>query len=168
MIHKLEIKIVGRNNNSLRCAVQFSCSVLSDSLQPHGLQHARPHCPSPTPGACSNSYPSSRWCHPTISSSLIPFSSRLQSFPASVFSNESILRISGQSVGVSASASLLPMNIQDWFPLGWTGWIFLQSKNSQESFPTPQFKNTNSSVLSFLYSLSLTSIHDYWKNHSFD
>ena len=93
MIHKLEIKIVGRNNNSLRCAVQFSCSVLSDSLQPHGLQHARPPCPSPTPRVYSHLCPLRQWYHPTISFSVVPSSSRLQSFPASVFSSESVLLI---------------------------------------------------------------------------
>ena len=85
-----------------------------------------------------------------------------------VFSNESALRIRCQSIGVSASASILPMNIQDWFPLGWTGWISLSPRDSQESSPTPQFKSINSLALSFLYSPTLTSIHDYWKSHSFD
>ena len=103
-------------------SVQFSQSVVSDSLQTHGLQHTRPPCPSPVPGAYSNSCPSSRWCHPTISSSVVPFSSRLQSFSASGSFQISQFFISGgQSIGVSASASVLPMNIQDWFPLGWTG-----------------------------------------------
>ena len=103
---------------------QFSHSVVSDSLQPHESQHARPPCPSPTPGVHSNSCPSSWWCHPVISSSVIPFSSRLQSFLASGSVQMSQLFASGgQSIGVSASASVLPMNIQDWFPLGWTGWI---------------------------------------------
>ena len=110
-------------------SVQFSCSVLSDSLWPHGLQHARLRCPSPTPGAYSNSCPLNRWCHPTISSSVIPFSSCLQSFPASGSFSMSQFFISwGQSIGVSASPLVLPMNIQDWFPLGWTAWISLQSK----------------------------------------
>ena len=107
-------------------SVQFSCSVMSKSLQPHELQHARPPCPSPTPEVYSNSRPSSQWCHPTVSSSVIPFSSRLQSFPASGSIPMSQFSASGgQSIGVSASASVLPMNIQDWFPLGWTGRIFL-------------------------------------------
>ena len=110
-------------------SVQFSCSVMSESLWPHGLQHARLPCPSPTPGACSNSCPLSRWCHPSISSSVIPFFSCLQSFPASgSFAMSQFFTSGGQSIGVSASASVLPMNIQDWFPLGWTGWISLQSK----------------------------------------
>ena len=110
-------------------SVQLSCSVVSDSLWTHGLQHARPPCPSPTPRACSNSYPLSWWCHPTISSSVILFSSHLQSFPASgSFPMSQFLTSGGQSTGVSASASVLPNNIQDWFPLGWTGWISLPSK----------------------------------------
>ena len=141
-------------------SVQLSHSVVSDSLRPHGLQHAIPPCPSPTTGAYSNSRPLSRGCHPTISSSVVPFSSWLQSFSASgSFPMSQFFASGGQSTGVSASASVLPVNIQDWFPLGWTGWI---------SFPTPQFKSINSSVLSFLYSPTLTSIHDCWKNHSFD
>ena len=116
-------------------SVQFSCSVMSNSLQLHELQHARPPCPSPTPGACSNSCPSSRWCHPTISPSVIPFSSSLQSFPASESSPVSQLFASGgQSTGASASASVLLMNIQDWFPLRLTGWISLQSKGLSRVF----------------------------------
>ena len=128
---------------------------MSDSLRPHGLQHARPPCPSPTPGACSNSCPSNQWCHPAISSSVVPFSSCLQSFPASgSFQMGQFFTSGGQSIGVSISASVLPMNIQDWFPLGWTGWIFLQSRDSQESSPTPQFKSINSLVLSLMVQLS--------------
>ena len=110
-------------------SIQFSHSVMSDSLQPHGLQHTRPPCPWPTPGVYPNSCPLSRWYHPTISSSAIPFSSCLQSFPASGFFQMSQFFESGcQSIGVSASTWVLPMNIQDWFPSGWTGWISLQSK----------------------------------------
>ena len=110
-------------------SVQFSSSVVSDSLWPHELQHARPPCPSPTPGAYSNSCSLSRWCHLTISSSVIPFSSHLQSFPASEsFPLSQFFASGGQSIGVSALASVLPVNIQDWFPLGWTGWISLLSK----------------------------------------
>ena len=109
-------------------SVQFSHLVVSDSLCPHGLQHARLPCPSPTPGVHSNSYPLSRWCHPTISYSVVPFSSCPQSFPASgSFPVSQFFTTGGQSIGVSASASVLPVNIQDWFPLGWTGWISLQS-----------------------------------------
>ena len=118
-------------------SVQFSHSVLSDSLQPHGLQHARPTCPSPTPGAYSNSCPLSSWCHPTISSSVVPFSSCLQSFPASgSFTMSQLFTSGGQSIGVSASASAsdLQVNIQDWFPLGWTNWILLQSKGLSRVF----------------------------------
>ena len=109
--------------------VQFSCSVMFNSLGPHGLQHARLSCPSPTPRACSNSCPSSQWRHPTISFSVIPFSSCLQSFPASgSFLISQFFSSGGQSIGVSRSALVLPMKIQDWFPLGSTGWISLQSK----------------------------------------
>ena len=116
-------------------SVQFSHSVMSDSLQPHGLQHPRLLCPSPTPRAYTNSCPSSRWCHPTISSSVIPFSSTLQSFPTSGSSQMSHLFASdGQSIGVSASTSALAMNTQDWSPLGWTGWISLQSKGLSRVF----------------------------------
>ena len=115
---------------------QFCRSVMSDSLQSRGLQHIRSPCPS-TPGVHSNSDPLSQWCHPTISSSAIPFSSCLQSFPASrSFQNKSQSFASGgQSIGVSASASVLPTNIQDWFPLGWTGCISLQSKVLSRVFP---------------------------------
>ena len=115
--------------------VQFSCSVGSDALRPHGLQHARLPCPSPTPGAYSNSCSLSQRCHPTISTSVIPFSSHLQSFPASgSFQTSQIFASSGQSIGISASASVLPMNIQDWLPLGWTSWISLQSKGLSRVF----------------------------------
>ena len=109
--------------------VQFSCSVVPNSLQTHESQHARPPCPSPTPGVHSNSCPLSRWYHLAISSSVVPFSSCLQYFPESgSFQMSQLFTSSGQSTGASASASMLSMNIQDWFPLGWTGWIFLQSK----------------------------------------
>ena len=116
------------------CHQQFSRSVMSNSLWPHGLQHARPPCPSPTPGVYSNSCSLSQWCLPTISSSVIPFS-HLQSFPASgSFSMSQFFASGGQSIGVSASASVLPMKIQDWFPLGWTGWLSLQSKGLSRVF----------------------------------
>ena len=109
--------------------IQFSRSVMSDSLRPHELQHARPPCPSQTPGVHSNSCPSSWCCHPTISSSVIPFSSCPKSFPASgYFQMSQLFASGGQSIGVSASTSVLPMSIQDRFSLGWTGWISLQSK----------------------------------------
>ena len=206
---------------------------MSDSLRPHGLQHTRPPCPLPTPGVYSNSCPLNWWCHPTISSSVVPFSSLLQSFPASGSFPMSQLFVSGgQSIGVSASASVLPMNIQGWFPLGFTDLILLSKglstifssttvwkhqffsiqpslwsnfhictwggqstgvsalasvlpKTTQDWSPleywldllavqkTPKSllqchsKSMHSLVLSFPYSPTLTSIHDYWKNHSF-
>ena len=116
-------------------SVQFSCSVMSEFLQPHVLKPARLFCPSPTPRACTNSCPSSQWCHPTISYFIIPFSSCLQCFPASGSSPMSPFFTSdGQSIGVSASASVLAMNIQDWFPLGLTELIFLQSKGLSSIF----------------------------------
>ena len=116
-------------------SIQFSYSVGSTSLKPHGLQHARLPRPSPTPGAYSNSSPLSQWHHPTISSSVVPFSSRLQSFPATgSFQMNQFFASGGQSIAVSASTSVLPVNIQDWFPLGWTGWISLQSKELSRVF----------------------------------
>ena len=213
-------------------SVQFSSvasEFVSDSIGPHESQHARPPCPSPTPVVYPNSCPSSWWCHPTISSSVVPFSSFPQSFPASgSFQMSQLFASGGQSVGVSASASVLPMNTQDWSPLGWTGWIFLQSKglsrvfsntpvqkhqffSAQLSFffllfffktwntvlvlpniktnppqvymcspswallppPSPHHPSGSSQCTSpkhrvscFLYSPTLTSIHDHWKNHS--
>ena len=123
-------------------SVQFSRSVVSDSLWPHGLQHARLPCPSPIPRAYSNSCPLCWWCHPTISSSVVPFSSHLQSFPASgSFPMSQFFVSGGQSIGVSTSASVLPMNIQDWFPLGWTGWISLQSKGLSRVFSNTTVQN---------------------------
>ena len=114
---------------------QFSCSVMSDSLWPHEPQHARPPCPSPIPRAYPNSCPLSRWCHLTISSSVIPFSSCLQSFPTSrIFQMSQLFASGGQSIGVSASTSVLPMNIQDWFPLGLNGLISLLSKGLSRVF----------------------------------
>ena len=130
---------------------------LSDSSRPHELQHAKLPCPSPIPGAYSNSCPLSQWCHPIISSSVIPFSSCLQSFPASgSFPMSQFFASGGQSIAVSASASVLPMNIQDWFSLGWTGCISLLSKGQQESSPTPHSKSINCSALIFLHSPTLT------------
>ena len=124
-----------RNVSLFIYSVQFSWSVVSDSLRPHGLQHTRLPCPSPTPGACSNLRPSGRWCHPTISSSVDPFSSCPQSFAASgSFPMSQFFASGGQSIEISASASVLPMNIQDWFPLGLTGWISLQSKRLSRIF----------------------------------
>ena len=134
-INSLALSLLyGQTLTSIR-SDQISRSVVSDSLWPHESQHARPPCPSPTPGACSNSCPLSQWCHPTISSSVIPFSSYLQSFPAlGSFPMSQFFASGGQSIEVSASASVLPMNIQDWFLLGWTGWISLQSKGLSRVF----------------------------------
>ena len=158
----LEIKLVKH--------IQFSRSVMSDSLQPHESQHARPPCPSPTPGIHSDSCPSSQWCHPAISSSFVPFSSCPQSLPASgSFPMSQLFTWGGQNIGVSASASVSPMNTQNWSLLGWTGWISLQSKGLSRVFSnTTAQKHLNSSALSFLHSPTLTSIHDHWKNHSLD
>ena len=131
---------------------QFSHSDLSNCLQPHGLQHARLPCPSPTPRAGPNSGPLSPWCHPTISSSVIPFSSCLKSFPASgSFPMSQFFTSGGRSIGVSASAAILPTNIQDWFPLGLTGLILL-SKGLSRVFSNTIIQNINSLALSFLYS----------------
>ena len=133
-------------------SVQFSHSVVSDSLWPHEPQHARSPCPSPTPGVHSNSHPSSRWCHPAISSSVVPFSSCLQSFPASgSFPMSQLFTLGGQSIGVSASTSVLPKNTQDWSPLEWTGWISLQSKGlsrvlSNTTVQKHQFFSTQLSI----------------------
>ena len=146
-------------------SVWFGCSVMSDSLWPHGLQNTRPPCPSSTPGVDSISCPLSRWCHSTISSSVVPFSSCLQSFPASgSFQMSQPFASGGQSIG--ASASVLSMNIWGPFPLGLTGWISLQSKGLSGVLKcslAPQFESTNFLVLSFLYGPTLTSVHDYWK-----
>ena len=150
-------------------SVQFSHSVVSDSLRPHELQHTRPPCPSPTAGVYPNSYPLSRWCHPTISSSVIPFSSCPQSFPASEsFQMSQLFACGGQSIGVSASASVLPMNTEDWCPLGWTGWISLQSKGLSRVF-----SNTTVQKHQFfraqLSSQSNSHIHTWLlENHSLD
>ena len=150
-------------------SVQFSCSVMSNSLWTHESQHARPLCPSPTPRIHPNSCAWSRWCHPAISSSVVLFSSCPQSFPASgSFPMSQLFVWWGQSIGVSASASFLPMNTQDWSPLGWTGWIFLQSKGLSRVF-----SNTTVQKYQFfdaqLYSQSNSHIHnDHWKNHSLD
>ena len=150
--------------------IQFSRSVVSDSLWPHGPQHTRPPCPSPTPRVYSNSCPLSRWYYPTISSSVIPFSSCLQSFPASgSFQMSQFFTSGGQNIGAPSSTSVLPMNIQDWSPLGWTSWISLQSKGLLRVFSNTttvqkhQFFGTQ-----LFYSPTLTSIHDYWKNNHLD
>ena len=150
-------------------SVQVSSSVMSNSWWPHGLQHARPPCPSSTLRACSNSCPLSRWCHPAISSSVVPFSFCLQSCPASgSFPVSPFFTSAGQCIGVSASASLLPMNIQNWFPLGLTGWISLQSK-----WLSRVFSNTTVQKHQFfgalLSSQSNSHIHTWpLENHSLD
>ena len=145
---------------------------MSNSLQPHGLQHTRLPCPSPSPRVRSNSCPFGPWCHPTISSSVVPFSSCPQSFPASGSLPMSQFFVSyGQSIGPSAATSVLPMNIQDWFPLGWTGWISLQSKGLSRVFSgttVQRHQFFGLFWLSLFYCPALTSIHDYWKSHSFD
>ena len=145
-------------------SVQFSHSVVSNFLRPHEPQHARPPCPSPTPRVYPNPCPLSWWCHPTISSFVIPFSCP-QSFPAwGSFQISPLFTLGGQSIGVSASTSALPMNTQDWSPLGWTGWISLQSKGLSRVL-----SNTTVQKHKFFNAqLSLWSIHDHWKNHSLD
>ena len=146
--------------------VQFSSVAQScPTLRPHELQHARPPCPSPTRGVYSNSCPLSQWCHPAISSSVVPFSSCPQSLPASgSFPMSQLFTRGGQCIGVSDSASVLPMNTQDWSPLGWTGWISLQSKGL-----STVFSNTTVQKRQFFCTqLSSQSIHDHWKNHSLD
>ena len=153
------------------CRVSCSCcsvAKLCPILQPRGLQHARLPYLSLSPGAFSNSCPLSQWCHPIISSSVVPFS-WLQSFPASGSFPMNRLFTSGcQSTRVSASTSVLPMNIQDWFPLGWTGWISLQSKGLSRVFSNTTVQKHQFFALSLLYGPTLKSIHDYYKNHSFD
>ena len=135
---------------------------------PHEPQHARHPCPSPAPGVHTDPCPSSRWCHSTILSSAVPFSSCPQSFPPSgSFQMSQLFASGGQSTGVSALTSGLPMNTQDWSPLEWTGWISLQSKGLSRVFSNTTVQKLQL-VLSFLYSPTLTSIHDHWKNHSLD
>ena len=149
--------------------VQFSHSVMSDSWWPHELQHARPPCPSPTPGVHSISCPLSHWCDPAISSSVVPFSACPHSLPASEsFPMSQLFAWGGQSTGVSALASFLRKNTQGWSPLEWMVGSPGSPRDSQESSPTPQFKTINYLVLSFLYSPAVTSIRDYWETHSFD
>ena len=144
-------------------SVQFNCSVVSDSLWPYELQHAGPPCPSPTPRVYPNSCPLSRWCHPAISSFVVPFSSCLQSLPASgSFPMSQLFASGGQNIGVSASASVLLMNTQDWSPLGWTGWISLQSKGLSRGFSNTTVQKLQFFGASFLHSPTLTSIHDHW------
>ena len=147
-------------------SVQFSRSVVSDSLRPHESQHARPPCPSPTPGVHSDSHPSSQWCHLAISSSVIPFFSCFQSLPASeYFPMSQLFTWGGQSTGVSATASFPPKKSQGWSPSYGLFGSPCSPTDSQESSPTPQFKSINSLVLSFLHSVTLISIYyDYIKN----
>ena len=144
-------------------SVQFSGSVVSDFFWPHGLQHHRPPSPSPTPGVYSNSSPLSQWCHSTISSCVIPFCSCLQSFPASgsLHMNQHFTS-GGHSIGISASTSVLPMNIQVWFPLGLTSWIFLQSKGFSSLL------RHHSSKASILWHSAFFIVQLSWKNHSLD
>ena len=145
----------------------FSHSVMSDYLRRHGLQHARFPCPSLSPGACSNSCPLNWWCHPIISSSAISFSSCLQSFPASgSFPMKWLFTSGGQSIGDSASASVLPMIIQGWFPLGLTGLIALLSEGFSRAFSSTTVQKHQFFSTHTVYGPTLTSIHDYWKNHS--
>ena len=150
-------------------SAQFSLSVISNSLWPHGLQHTRLPCLSPSPGAYSNSCPLSQWCHPTISSSIVPFFSYLRSFPASgSLPMSQLFTSSGQSTGTSASASVLPMNTQGWFPLGLTGWITLQSKGLSRVFSNTTVQKYEFFGIQPSSQSTLISIHDYWKNHNFD
>ena len=147
-------------------SVQSSRSVMSESLWPHGLQHTRPPCPSPTPGAHSNSCPSSHWCHPAISSSVVPFSSCLQSFPElGSFPMSWLFGSGSQITGASVSASVLPMNIQDWFPLALTGLISLQSKGLSRVI-------SNTTILRhsifFMVPLSYPYMTTIWKNHGLE
>ena len=140
--------------HSLLLSVQFSLSVVSDSLQPHGLQHIRLPCLSPTPGVYSNSWPLSRWCHPTISSCVVPFSSHFQPFPASGSFQMSLCFASdGQSIGVSTSTSVFPMNIRDWFPLGLTGWISLQPKRLSRVLSNTTFQKHHVDVWQNQYNI---------------
>ena len=139
------------------------------TLRPHESHHTRPPCPSPTPGVHSDSYPWSQWCHPAISSSVVSFSSCLQSLPASEsFPMSQLFAWGGQSIRVSASASVLPMNTQDWSPVGWTGWISLECKGLSRVFSNTTVQKHQFFMLSFLRSPTLTSISDHWKNHSVD
>ena len=164
-IIRIEVVLLGHQFSS----VQFSHSVVSNSLQSQGPQHSGLRWPLPTPGIYSNLYPSSQWCHPTISFSVIPFSSCPQSFPASgSFQMSQLFTSGGQSIGVSVSAPVLPINIQDWFPLGWTAWISLQSKGLSRVFSNTTVQKHQFFSTQLSLSSTLTSIHDCWKNHSFD
>ena len=164
-IHNTRLKVSGAQFNS----VQFSRSVVSDSLRPHESQHARPPCPSPTPGVHSNSCPTSRWCHLAISFSVVPFSSCPQSLLASESSPMSqLLAWGGQSIGVSALASVLPMNTQDWSPLEWTGWISLQSEGLSRVFSNPTVQKHQFFSAQLSSQSNSHSIHDHRTIHSLD
>ena len=140
-VFPLNISFGKEKSSYFKSSVQFSRSVVSDSMRPHESQHTRPPCPSPTPGVHSNSRPSSWWCHPAISSSVVPFSSCPQSLPASEsFPMSQLFAWGGQSIGISASTSVLPMNTQSWYPVGWTGWISLQSKGHSRVFSNTTFQ----------------------------
>ena len=157
----------GVTRNTSFSLVQFSHSVVSNSLRPHESQHARPPCPSPSPGVHSNSCPLSRWCHPAILSSVIPFSSCPQSLPASrSFPMSQLFTWGGQSTGVSALASFLPKNTQGWSPLEWTGWLSFQSKGLSRVFSNSAVQK-HQSFGTQLSSQSNSHIHTWpWKNHS--
>ena len=162
------LQLISISSGNMFSPVQFSHSIVSNSLPPQS-QHARPPCPSPTPGVHSDSHPSSQWCHPAISSSVIPFSSCPQSLPASQsFPMSQLFAWCGQSTGVSALASFLPKKSQDWSPSEWTGWISLQSKGLSRVFSNTTAQKHQFSVLILLYSPTLTSIYDHWKNHSLE
>ena len=159
----------GYSIGQVRPRRQFSHSVMSVFLWPCALEHARLPCPSPTPRSSSNSCPLSRWYHPTISSSVVPFFSHLQSFPASgSFQMSQFFASGGSSIGASTSASVLPVNIQGWFSLASTGFISLQSKGLSRVFSNTTVQKHQFFGACFFYGPNLISIHDYWKNHSFD
>ena len=154
---------------SMLSSVQFSQSVMSHSLQPHETQHTRPSCPSTTPGVYPNSCPLSQWCLPIVSSLLLPSPPAFNLFPTSgSFQMSQLFTSGGQNIGVSASTSVLPMNTQDWSPLEWTGWISLQFKGLSRVFSNTTVQKHQFFCVHFLYSPTLTSIHDYWKIHSLD
>ena len=182
-IHILTLNVVvlgyGASGNKLRWSCEGEAPKMGfSSVQ--SLSHvwlfatpwiadARPPCPSPTPGVYSNSCPLSRWCHPAISSSVVPFSFCPQPLPASgSFPMNQLFAWGGQSIGVSASTSVLPMNTQDWSSLGWTGWISLQSKGLSRVFSNTTAQKHQFFGAQLSYSPTLTSIHDHWKNHSLD
>ena len=150
-------------------SVQFSRSVVSDSLRPHELQHAKPPCPSPSPGVHSDSRPSSPWCHPAISSWVVPFSSCPQSLPASdSFPMSQLFAWGGQSTGDSALASFLPEKSQGWSPSEWTGWISLQSKGLSRVFSNTTVQKHQFFSAQLSSQSNLTSIHDHWRNYNLD